>query len=294
MEQYNALIYLARLQRLSGNPDAAIRTCDGALAVFPGDGRLLLEQGRLLVSVGEYERAGSALSFLLANSRDGELLAQGRCLAALLDAFKSANPLLLAALANEAEYLQYRSAIYFTLWKTTGLSSWLARLNAEFPQSPEAKMAQGATAGNASRVETAPTPLWLLYPGRSSISLSAPLPPAPAPSAPAALNTVPPSSTPRAVIPASSIIPSIPDGSRPPAISASPGRALQTGYFSREENARALAENIKKAGFEPQIVRRQVNGNDRWTVYVPCGADENATIKKLKDAGFESFPVKLN
>jgi len=69
---------------------------------------------------------------------------------------------------------------------------------------------------------------------------------------------------------------------------------LQAGLFSREENARALSEKINKAGFQSVVQSKQQNGGNYWAVYVPVGADMNAMIKKLKDAGFESFPVTLN
>jgi hypothetical protein len=67
---------------------------------------------------------------------------------------------------------------------------------------------------------------------------------------------------------------------------------LQTGLFSTEANARVLAERLKNSGFSNEIIRRQVNGVNYWAVTVPAGNDMNATIKKLKDAGFDSFPLK--
>ena len=66
---------------------------------------------------------------------------------------------------------------------------------------------------------------------------------------------------------------------------------LQTGLFSREENARTMADRLIKAGFWPEITCRTVNGNEYWTVMVSAGSDVNQTIRELKNAGFESFPV---
>jgi hypothetical protein len=74
--------------------------------------------------------------------------------------------------------------------------------------------------------------------------------------------------------------------------SAVSGTLLQTGLFSQEANARALSDRLKKAGFDYEIIRRQVNNADYWAVTVPAGSDMNATIKKLKDSGFESFPLR--
>jgi hypothetical protein len=84
----------------------------------------------------------------------------------------------------------------------------------------------------------------------------------------------------------------------PPAAPAAPQTAakdgpvtLQTGLFGREENAKAMAERLKNAGFTPEISRRRINETLYWAVQVEPGRDLNATILGLKNAGFESFPV---
>jgi len=271
-ERRDAFINLIRLYRLSGDTEAALKACDGALALSPGDGRLVLEQARLLLSQGEYEKAGTALRSLSDTGQDSGLLMQAQYLGALLDAFGSSNIQPLTALAENPDFAGYRGGIYYTLWKLTGLSSWKLRLTAELPQSPEAKIAAASAA-----VNFAPTPLWLLYPGRDSITPAAPML-----SQPLQQSALPQSAA--------------PDGGAsgaPSGATASPVSALQTGLFSREENARAMAERLKNAGFEPFIVNKMRNGNQSWTVCVPYANDMNTVIQKLKNAGFESFPVKL-
>jgi cell division septation protein DedD len=66
---------------------------------------------------------------------------------------------------------------------------------------------------------------------------------------------------------------------------------LQTGLFSREENARALAERLRVAGFSPVITKKTVDRKEHWAVGVVPGPDPSRTILLLKDKGFESFPV---
>ena len=301
-ERYNAFLGLVRLHQLSGNPEAAVRSCERALAAFPGDGRFLLQQARFLISLGEYEKASAAINALLSREREPvaetpqsaassvrgslpekELLIQGQYLSAQLEAFRSNNTRQLAGMVTDPDFAAYLGGIYYTLWKLTGLSSWKTRLAAEFPQSPEAKIANAAAG-----VNSAPTPLWLLFPGRDSIVLSGVESRGvnATPAAPAASTS-----------PTSPVSPSSP-AVRPPqtaaaAEPAAPSTVLQIGLFSREENARAMADRITKSGFAPQISRRQVNGNNFWAVSVPPGTDMNVTIKKLKDAGFDSFPVKF-
>ena len=257
--RYAAFLNLIQLHRLSGNSEAALKSSADALALFPEDGCFLLEQAKLLLSHGEYEKAAEVTGALLRNRLDAELVVQGRFLDAQINAFGFGNAQPLALLADDPDLAEYRAGIYYTLWKLTGLAHYRTRLTAEFPRSPEAKIA-AAVPG----VDSAPAPLWLLFPGRESIAVTA--------AASVQASIVSPS----AVQPASGEGPVL----------------LQTGFFGREENARAMGESLKKAGFEPQISLRNVNGNDRWAVTVPGGRDLNATIKLLKDAGFESFPVR--
>ncbi|MCL2233834.1 MAG: SPOR domain-containing protein [Treponema sp.] len=238
-ERHSAFLALARLHRLSGNREAALRAYEGALALFPDDGQTLLEQGRFLISVGEHERAAIALSALLGRERERQLMLQGRYLNAQLQAFRFGSTAYLAALAGDPDFAGYRSGIYYTLWRLTGNAAYRNRLVTNFPQSPEARIAAGT-------VQFAATPLWLLFPGRDSIVLSEP-------------SAAPPS-----------------------------GRFLQAGLFSREANATGFAEQLRRAGFEPQIVRR---GSDRWAVGVNGGSDTNGMIRRLRQAGFEAFPI---
>jgi hypothetical protein len=52
-----------------------------------------------------------------------------------------------------------------------------------------------------------------------------------------------------------------------------------------------MAGRLKAAGFYAGLRRRTVNGTGYWAVSVPPGPDMNRTIRNLKEAGFDSFPV---
>jgi len=276
-ERYDAYMALAQLHRLSGNPEAALNACEGALALFPRDGKALQEQARLLISLGEYEKAYTAASELLKPEQEKEFSLAGLFLGAQAEAFLSGNTQALAALAADPDFSGYQGSIYYTIWRLSGLSSYKNLLTLELPQSPEAAIAGG-------KVSPAATPLWLLYPGRESIALSpgqaVPVTPvqSPAPQTPTSQSAVP--VTPTAQTPAPQ-----------PAVSYM--SVLQAGLFSRPENAQTHADSLKKAGFAPEIFPRQVNGNSYWAVCVPYGNDMSSMIRRLKDAGFESFPIKL-
>jgi len=260
--RHNAFMELARLHRLMGNHLAVLRAYEGAHALFPDDGRMLLEYGRFLISIGEYQQAAGAINALLSRERERELLIHGRYLGAQLNAFHSGDTRLLSALAVDPDFAQHHSGIFYTLWRLTGLDRYRTHLATAFSQSPEAGIATGNVGFTA-------TPLWLLFPGRESIILpsAAPLV-APPPVAPPLPSPAPPP------VPA-------------PAVSS--GRFLQVGLFTQEANARSFAEQIGRAGFQPQIIQRQVNGRTHWAVGVNGGSDTNAMMRRLRDAGFEVF-----
>jgi len=265
-EQYNALMALARLHQLSGNTDAQLETLERVLASFNGSGTALAEKGRLFISIGEFERASAVAAVLL--SRGQEYLLIGRYLLAQIEAFRSGNTRLLAALANDPDFSAHRSGIFFTIWRLSDDQHYRDRLTAEFPQSPEARIA-------ANAAPSSPTPLWLLFPGRDSIRLAEPSPQV------AIIAPVQGAAAP----PATVVTPAVQAGTPQ-------GLQLQTGVFGREDNARGMAERLSRAGFQPLVSRRHVNGNDLWAVTVPGGNDVNATTQRLRSAGFESFPVR--
>jgi hypothetical protein len=269
-EKYQALLRLARLFQLSGNLERAAAAWIDAANAAPGgrDDRALLEGSRILVALGEYEKAEEGIRAALAAGREKILAAY---LAALFDAFRSGDDKALVPMAEAPDFAPYRGEIYYTLWKISGDGHWKTKLLEEFPQSPEGMIAKGA--GDVSPAATAH---WLLFPGRDAFSTQ----PAAAPEAGR------PAAAPAAVVPATAQ--PVPPAPVPVGV---PGAFLQTGLYSKEENAAAMAEGLKKAGFDARLRRRTVNGTGYWAVSVPPGGDMNRTIGRLKEAGFDSFPV---
>jgi hypothetical protein len=269
-EKYEALLRLARLLQLSGNPERAAAAWLEAADAAPGgrDDSALLEGCRILIALGEYERAGEGIRAALASGR--EKLRAGY-LAALFNAFRGDDRALLR-MAGDPDFAPYRSEIYYTLWKISGGGHWKTKLLEEFPQSPEGMIAAGA-----ENVSPAVTAHWLLFPGRAATPSIASGGQTPAASSSIASGGQPPA-----------IAPSAASGGQTPAAS---GPFLQAGLYSREENALAMVEGLKKAGFDAGLRRRTVKGAAHWAVSVPPGEDMNGTIRRLKEAGFDSFPV---
>lgn len=72
--------------------------------------------------------------------------------------------------------------------------------------------------------------------------------------------------------------------------SAESQTTLQVGWFSRKENAQALAATLTKHGFSVEIdEQRSADGEPRWAVLVDSAGDWTKTQATLKDLGYESY-----
>jgi len=189
-------------------------------------------------------------------------------LSVAITAVNTGNTSALAALANIGEYAQLKSEIYFMLWKISGgenAENWRRRLAAEFPQTPEGRLA----ADSASVVVMKPSPFWLFIGGPD-------------------YETVSVRPVERQVTAAQSAASSAPVQTAQSALQSAAQARLQTGLFSREANADAQMASLRRAGFSPSLEQR----GEMWAVTVPAGADQARSIRELKDAGFDSFPIR--
>jgi hypothetical protein len=255
---------LGALYELSGNIESAAKAWAGAASASASMGKTdddsLANSAVCFAALGEWEKAAAAARQVIEGGRPGPALPKARYISAHIDALSSSDTTALRLLLDDAGFIQWRSPLYYTLWKVTGIETWKNRLLAEYPQSPEARAAAGSKAPDA-RVSLKPTAFWLLLPGRTGFSLGQPV-------------NLTGAGTPSAVTPA-----------------AAPSAMLQTGLYGVEDNAKAMAGRLRAAGFAPVILKRAVNGKDYFAVQVPPGRDINGTILRLKDSGFESFPV---
>ena len=266
-ERHDALVRLARLRQLSGDIEGAAKNWLEAAAAVPGsvDDDALLSCAYCLAAMGEWDRAATALEPLLSKSP------RARFLSISIYAIKTGDTSPLAAMAHSGDYSQFKSEIYFMLWKTSraeASETWRRRLADEFPQTPEGRLASGA----ASAVSVRPGPFWLFINTPDSLPLET-AQPVPRPAA-----AVSPPAAPAVPVPVASSPPPTPH----------PVAKLQTGIFGHQANAEAQIANLRQAGFSPSIEQR----GDMWAVTVPSGADQTRTARELKEAGFDSFPLR--
>ncbi|MDR2182467.1 MAG: SPOR domain-containing protein [Treponema sp.] len=254
-ERKGALLAMARLFELSGNIEGAAKAWAEAARAAGADYAALLRGAYCLAALGEFEAAdASALAALRGNR---SLEPGARCLHGYIEALRTGNTAPLRQLLNDAACRERYPGIYYGLWRIAGDAEARAALLRDFPQSPEALIARDT-------VEPAPTAFWLLLGAQAAGGDAVPAPPAPVREVPAQNEEATPAGGPL---------------------------LLQTGLFSREENAKAASERLRASGFTPLMTRRSVNGREYWAVGAAPGEDYNATLLRLKDRGFDAFPV---
>jgi cell division septation protein DedD len=255
-EKNRALRDLARLMELSGNAEAAARAWNEAARALPSDYDALVRSGVCFAAIGEFDSALRIVDSVSRAAAAGEPGLRARYVGAQVEAFRSGETPALSWLLEDPAFSAYKPGIYYSIWKISGDEASRSRLLREFPQSPEALALK-----DGSAVSAAPTALWLLG---SPLFETPPIAP-----------KQPPSGEPGAADSGQTAGPVL----------------LQAGLFSREENAQTLAARLRNAGFVPVVSTKTVNGTAYWAVGVLPGGDHNATILRLKDAGFEAFPV---
>jgi len=278
-QRHDTLVRLARLRQLSGDIEGAARNWLEAAAAVPGrvDDNALLSCAVCLAAMGEWDRACTALDPLVNKLKRARFLDTG------IKAIKSGDTSALAALAENPQFLQMKSEIYFMLWKVSRgqtAENWREKLIAEYPHSPEGRLAAGE---QSSAISVRPSPFWFFASGLDSLPLSAETykaavtqeTPKPANTAAPQTSAPKPGSVSQAGAPAQTT-------------SLAKGAKLQTGKYGEQVNADKQMDKLRSAGFTPFTEKR----DDYWFVLVPSGTDQKQTIKALKEAGFDSFPVK--
>jgi len=284
------LIRWAALLELSGRwEEAAARYEDAAFAA-PGqrDTASLLSAARSWLAAGETEKARSILRILGVASPDAAVRVRAQVLegwARLIEGFPAEARVLAAQAASAPPDRETLLSALTLLWAASEGSARAesaARIRREFPGTPEAAMAETG--------EVPASAHWLLTPASGAVRPPA----APEPGSPA----VPPGASSAAgPVPSASKTPD-PSAARPVPSPPAGGRAdservaaYQVGAFSEEANASALIRELAGKGVKASLERKERGGRPLWVVLVPAGTDSQATLLRLKDAGYEAYPV---
>jgi hypothetical protein len=246
------------------------------------EGALLLRAARARLAAGEADRAADLASIvLLSSSGDPALSASARLVGAWALAAQdraSEARAMAQAIAGQspasgvsAEIKREALFICWAVSEAEDKSAAASRLASEFPGSAEALVASGA-------MSTAAVPHW--YIGPLALSRFSP----------------PPSASPKNE---ASAVESTAADDGPSAAVAQADRPTryQVGYYSKQENAKSVMEKLISLGFaatletRPQVRAKVGDDGRRWAVVVEAGKDPERTQARLKDAGYESYPL---
>jgi hypothetical protein len=252
-----------------------------AAALAPGgrDGPLLLKAARCALAAGDQAKAAALAAELLADTSDPKLANAARLVGAWVLAIQGSS----AAAGAEALALAQEGSLPKELKREARFIQWLcaeegksksqaaALIAAEYPQSPEAAIASGAAF-------PPPLPHWYLGGLAASASREK-------------KSAAPAAASPQAAAPVSEAPSSSP-------AQGAKGRRLQVGYFTVEENAKALRDELSGKGFASAVeeLSRKAKAGDaqvkRWIVAVDGGKDLAKTMQSLKDSGYESYVIE--
>jgi hypothetical protein len=257
-----------------------------------GDGQLLLRAARCYLAAGDSDKSSEISAGLASTTQDPALAESARLVQAWTSLLKGdsagASSLAATVLGDKGgEPSARRREAGFVLWLCAEgdaagpeRKTRAAALAADYPGSPEALIASGAVA-------PPPLPHWYLG-GLSGARPAA----APAASSPKSADPEPKPATAK-------------PAPAPAPTAKSAGKRLQVGYFSLEDNAQALKDELASKGFaaviearSPGIEARSRSGGagksdeKRWIVVVDGGASIQKTMQALKDAGYESYSIE--
>ena len=311
--QVQALTLLAEYEQHNGHYLQAAACYQRAAGLDTSDGKtaLLLDAVRTLLCGGSLDSARSLLSDIAASLpvsdenpyyRRAAVYDTWRLLAE--DRADRAAPLI-TAYTKKKTFSEYHPALLFTLWWVNGDEEAKQRLLKDYPSSMEAAAANGA-------VTVQPSAFWYLMP-RSELAQQ-----------PAARNAVSKTSAssetaktlqqpntasqskPSATAPAKAVqalqqnnaVPQSQSAAAPQPAKESAAHSAQAqpsyyqlGFYKTKKYAEALAADLQKKHFTPII---QEETRPSGTVYFAVLVKENAAGDmglRLKDAGYEAFPI---
>jgi len=257
------LTELAYLCRLTGDLEGAAAAFSDAAFAETGrrDDTALLDAAECQAAQGEWDKAAANVKTVLLTGRAEPQVLRARYLGAQIEALSPAGSGIgtLASFLDDPSFAVRRPGTLFLLWRISGDPLYRDRLLGDHGESPEALIVASDSA--KSDVSLKLTPFWFLFPGRESLTVDSGDDKSPQPGA-------------------------------TPAVAAAEGTVfLQIGLFRGEENAQDLVKRLSAKGFTASLVARSVRGEKLIAVTVDPGSDIDATTLRLKDAGFEAFPL---
>lgn len=226
--------------------------------------QLVINAVRTSLCSGDWETADSYLNSAVRSSKNKAILAyvnlysvwSSLCRATSVRETQDSVSLL-KAYSEMDSMKDVRPAVLLTLWYLTSDAEYSAELRAKYPSSPEAAI----TEGNAQIMSV---PFWYFVPRNT------------------AAQTVPATDKKSEIKTQSS---SSENADSPKA------KKQQLGFYKEEENANASIQRLKEKGFDAYSVPEKRKSGTTYYAVVVDENTEGTMGQKLKNAGFECYPV---
>lgn len=305
-DKRSILYFQATLEEQSGLYEDAGKSYAQAASIAAGDAdgmkkvsteQIVVDAVRCCLCSGNFENADSYLNSAVRSSKDERIIAyvnlysqwSALCKAEKTDDAKDSITLL-KAYSSMDSMKTVRPSVLFTLWYVTGEKQYSDSLQKEFPASLETAVVTG-------KAQIMSVPFWYFMPHASTFGSTEV---AVAPSEPSKLKSL-------AADGSSSGSSSLKNNSSSDTASAgktssakeqpkedlSEGKITrqQCGLFGKEENAKNLVARLKEKGFTASITTEtRASGNTYYIVVVDENKEGTMGLK-LRDAGFECYPV---
>lgn len=263
------LCITASLQESSGFFEMAGKNYEKAAALQAGAGSesaasLLLNAARCALSYGDFQRADTYLSAVARTSVPVELGAKIKLyaiwswLSKITDDAALHEPVVILSSYIDMKGMEtVQSSILLTLWYLTGESSYSNTLVTKYPHSME-------TAVVNKNVQLMPGPFWYFVPRKSA-----------------------------SVIFESAVIDTEPDveGKEPADEGSTIILHYQLGFFRDKDNAKDLMQRLQDSGFSPSIKEEPRQSGTTYFAVIVKESSSKDMGARLKNAGFECYPV---
>lgn len=271
-EKRAVYIFMASLQEQLSLYDDAQKSYAQAAAISSGDAdgmpkrsneQIVLDAVRCALSCGDYATADSYLNSSVRNSKNADiqalikLYAQWSALCRADTKEDLTEPVVMLQAYLKLENLSsIKPSILLTLWYITGETSYSSQLIKEFPKSVETAIVKGD-------VQLLPTPFWFFVPKLGE----------------AVADSGSFTETHSATKTESSLS------------KASKFTKYQLGLFKTESNAKLLAEEVSKKGFDSYVTSEtRSSGTTYYIVLVKENAQGNVA-DRLRSAGYDCYGV---
>ena len=320
-DKRSLLFFIGTLQEQLGLYDDASLSYAQAAGVAAGDAagmqkisseQLVLNAVRCSLCSGDFETADRYLNSAVRSSKDETILAyinlyaqwSALCKAQSLDETNDAVSLL-KAYSSMDSMTSVKPTVLLTLWYVSGDDTYASQLKKEFPSSMECGVISG-------KVQLMSVPFWYFVPHKGVLnnavsevddtlpattiasvsddtSSSATSPSSGKTATGSSSNASAKNTSSKATNEASSATTSAADDSS----SKDTGKITrqQCGLFREEANAKALVSQLKTKGFDAKITTEKRASGTTYYIVVVDENKEGTMGLKLRDAGFECYPV---